>query len=414
MGNKLVAFLGKGKYDTTEYVWGDRSLICQYSMVASTSFMEADQVVVFATREARESHEQPLRQAMPEWAHLEVIEIPRGEKQEELWEIFSLVAGAVQNRDVLVFDVTHGLRSFPIIGVLAAAFLRSALGLDLRAVLYGAYDVRDQSVTPSRTQMFDLTPLLTLLEWAVAADRFNRTGDSRYFASLLKQKQAHLAKQFQGRREELTQLGDLGRLSGALSEISQSLALIRPHLAMQQIAALRPKMEKALPLLEKEVKPFRLVFDIVLNAYESLALSEPTSEPWKDLECERRMIEWYADREHWVQAISLTREWLLSWVMYHLGLNSFTDLSDRHRIESVVNSEADEFVQAKRDGTEFNSVFLKQIPNLDRVLGLWKNVAEVRNDIDHAGMRQNPKEPNSLVSGVKSIIEQIKELPIQR
>ena len=93
----------------------------------------------------------------------------------------------------MAFDITHGLRLFPLVGLLAAAFLRSGLSVDLQAVLYGAFDVRDRGVTPNRTPMFDLSPMLALLEWSTAADRFNRTGDSRYLASLVSAQRKQLA-----------------------------------------------------------------------------------------------------------------------------------------------------------------------------------------------------------------------------
>jgi hypothetical protein len=50
------------------------------------------------------------------------------------------------------------------LALLAAAFLRSAKGIRLRALLYGAYDARENDVAP----VFDLTPFLDLLEWMFA------------------------------------------------------------------------------------------------------------------------------------------------------------------------------------------------------------------------------------------------------
>lgn len=415
---KLLAFLGTGIYNETEYVWNGQAVISRYAIVASARFARANSAIIFATEEARQTHEDPLREAlqkvMPENSSANFVPVKRGETETELWSIFAQVAQAVQKNEEITFDVTHGLRSFPLIGLLAAAFLRAAFSIQLRHVFYGAFDVRDQSVTPHRTPMFDLTPLLTLLEWAVAADRFNRTGDARYFASLLREQQKRLALQAQNQPEHLAQIGKLGSLASALTNISQSLALIRPHLAMMQIANLPAQADAALPVLAEAeaVLPFRLVLDATLETYRPLGLADPFADTRRDLETQRQLIAWYAEREHWPQAVSLAREWLVSWVMAHLGMKNLTSLSDRHRIEGVVNSEAEEFLKAKTTGEVFQAVFLKSLPQVETVLGLWKSLTNVRNDIDHAGMRENPLQPQDLIEQVRNHINAINSLPL--
>lgn len=411
---KLLAFLGTGRYDKTEYIWQGKSAIACYAMVASAQFCQTDKAIIFATKEAQQTHEQPLRQDMPKQVVVDFVSVPKGEEESELWDIFTQVAEHVQPGEEIAFDVTHGLRSFPLIGLLAAAFLRAGLGVRLQRVFYGAFDVRDQSVTPNRTPMFDLTPMLTLLEWAVAADRFNRTGDSRYFASLLRQQQKNLASQAQ-EQPQRQQIGKIGVLASALTNISQSLALIRPHLAMQKIEQLPAQAEAALPILAeaKAAQPFHLLLDATLKTYSPLGLANPLGDTLRNIKTQRELIIWYAEREHWVQAVSLAREWLVSWVMFYLGMNTLTILSDRQRIEDVINSEAEEFLRAKKAKRAFQPVFLKTLPQIETMLGLWKALADVRNDIDHAGMRENPQEPQKLIDQIKKHIETIRQLPLE-
>ncbi|MFZ5809614.1 MAG: TIGR02221 family CRISPR-associated protein [Chloroflexota bacterium] len=409
---KLLTFLGTGLYEETEYCWNDQPVISRFAPVASCKFISANQAVVFATSEAELAHGSSLREllAIP----VQFVPVPKGETETELWEIFSKVAKNVEPGEEVAFDVTHGLRSFPLIGILTAAFLRVGMDVSLKAVFYGAFDVRDRSVTPHRTRMFDLTPMLSLLEWAAAADRFNRTGDARYFASLLKQQQKKLALQDQRQPERLDQIGHIGRLASILTDISQSLSLIRPHLAMQLIETLPKKTESALPILAEAeaAQPFQLLLDSTLNTYQPLAMSDPSADPRQDLLTQRVLINWYAEREHWAQAVSLAREWLVSWVMIHLGLKDLITLSDRQRIEHVVNSEAEEYLKTIKQDAAFQPVFLKSIPDIEKVLSLWKSLTETRNDIDHAGMRENPQKPDDLIKQIKTHIELLKSLPV--
>ncbi len=409
---KLLTFLGTGAYDETEYCWNGQPVISRFAPVASCKFISANQAVIFATSEAELAHGNSLREllAIP----VKFIPIPKGETESELWDIFNKIAKNVEPGEEVAFDVTHGLRSFPLIGLLTAAFLRVGMNVTLKAVFYGAYDARDKRLTPHRTPMFDLTPMLSLLEWAAAADRFNRTGDARYFASLLKQQQKMLALQAQEQPDRLEQIGQIGRLASLLTNISQSLSLIRPHLAMQLIETLPEMSESALPILAEAeaAQPFQLLLESTLNTYQPLAMSDPSVDPRQDLITQRVLINWYAEREHWAQTVSLAREWLVSWVMLHLGLKDLVTLSDRQRIEQVVNSEAEEYLKTIKQDVAFQPVFLKSIPDIEKVLSLWKSLTETRNDIDHAGMRQNPQKPDDLIKQIKAHIDILKSLPI--
>jgi hypothetical protein len=183
---------------------------------------------------------------------------------------------------------------------------------------------------------------------------------------------------------------------------------------MQQVASLPNKVERALSILAQAeaTLPFRLLLDSMLEAYKPLALEAPTENLKKDLEIERALITWYAAREHWVPAGSISREWLVSWVMVNLGLNTLTVLSDRRRVEDVVNEEAAEYIKTKEQHGDFVPVFLKSLPQLEMVLGLWKALSDVRNDIDHAGMRENPGKPDDLIKHVKKYIQAIQDLPL--
>lgn len=409
---KLLTFLGTGRYDETEYTWNGQGIVSRFAPVASCQFIQAREAVIFATDEAEAAHGQALREALNIPAQF--APVPKGENEAELWRVFSKVAESVLPGEEVAFDVTHGLRSFPLVGLLAAAFLRAGMGIELKAVFYGAFDVRDQQSMPHRTPMFDLTPMLKLQEWAAASDRFNRTGDARYFASLLREQQKNLALQAQGKPQQLEDIGQIGKLASALTDISQSLTLIRPNRAMQQIEKLPEKAKAALPVLAQAAaaRPFQLVLNSTLDAYQSLALSDPAANVMQDLQTQRTLIAWYAEREHWMQTVSLAREWLVSWVMLQLGLTTLTVLGDRHRIEGVVNSEAAEFLKAKQQNQTFQPVFLKSLPQIETVLGLWKSLTETRNDIDHAAMRENPETPENLIKQIKAYIESLSLLPI--
>jgi len=127
---------------------------------------------------------------------------------------------------------------------------------------------------------------------------------------------------------------------------------------------------------------------------------------------ERRMVGWYIERELWVQAVSLAREWLLSWVMFQLGLTYLNRLENRQYVERTLGAEAEAFLNAKRNGQTHQSVFLRNLPELEQALSLWSSITKVRNDVDHAGKREDPADPKSLQENIKSLYEHLKNLPV--
>ncbi len=413
---KLLTFLGTGRYDETVYVLDTREQSARYAPVASCAFLRPDELIVFATKDAQDAHGDSLRAAVS--VPVTFVPIPLGANERELWEIFECIGNAVQPRDQVAFDITHGLRSSPLIGLLAAAFLRAGLDVNVRAVLYGAFDV-GKVVSPGRTPMFDLSPMLALLEWANAADRFNRTGDARYLANLVERQRKTSALAAKGDPEQLRQIGALGNLASTLSKISQGVQLIRPRQVMEQVAGLSERVERARPAMERaaSAQPFSLLLEHVIEIYkplEQVAVPNDTvrTQVRQMLFTERTLIHWYAERELWAQAISLAREWFVSWVMFQLGVLNTTQLDARERISHVVGAEASDFIKAKQAEKPFTPIFLAAVPQVETVLALWNPLTDARNDVLHAGMRDEPGKPDDLIKQIKQHIETLDTLPL--
>ncbi|MGB9800263.1 MAG: TIGR02221 family CRISPR-associated protein [Thermanaerothrix sp.] len=417
---KLLTFLGTGNYQCTTYFWDGKEYKTDYAPVASCHFLQPQQLILFVTSDARNTHLEKLTNQLPAGVSVDAREIPTGQDEKQLWEIFSAVASAVSPKEEVAFDITHGLRSFPLIGLLAAAFLRSGFNVKVQAVLYGGYDVRDKST--NRTPMFDLTPMITLLEWAVAADRFNRTGDSRYLASIVKEFRPRLAQVAKDSNLPLDEVGGLGNLAGALTSISHSLQLIRPQNIAEQIESLPSTIEKAKPALEwaVEVSPLSLLLDQIVDNYAPLGLKAPNENPREFLHQQRRLIDFYIQREQWVQAITLAREWMVNWFMFHLGFYDFTS-EDRQRVENDINTEAKNYrkqhdtnTEAKNDREQhdYQPGFPNRVPEVSSALKLWNDIIQVRNDINHAGFRKNPADAESLIGNIRKLVQSLQKLPI--
>ena len=414
---KLLTFLGTGRYLETTYYWQDQECTTRFSPVATCNFLQPQTLVVFLTDEARQHVFPDFQTALPKELTVIPKSIPLGKDEQQLWQIFEQVSGAVEEGEEVAFDITHGLRSFPYIGLLVAAFLQSGLGISLRAVLYGAYDVRDQSTKPPRTPMFDLTPMLTLLEWANASERFNRTGDSRLLSQLIKKQRKSLAEQAQGDKTILDQVGNLASFAGSLETISNSLRLIRPYQAMQTIYELPARAEKAKPSLQRSApaQPFAQLLQKILETYQPLALENPLDDQNIDamLQVSRQMVHWYAEHDQWVQAAALSREWLESWIIWQLDPSKIYSRDHREEMGEKIGKDANNYLLCKKNNQKFSPEYLADFPNAEKILSLWLSLRDVRNDILHAGMRENAAPPDTLIKNLQQYIDDLDQLPIR-
>jgi CRISPR-associated DxTHG motif protein len=404
---KLIAFLGLGQYQSTRYYLGDQEWASSFSPPAVAHFVRPDIVLICATPQVRAGPHLPALQRELEQAGLasQIIEIPDGKDETELWQIFDAMTEAVEAGDTVIFDITHSFRSLPLLAFLAVAYLKAARGVTTEKLLYGAYEARDQA--SNRTPIFDLTPFVDLLEWLTAAERFVEVGDGRRLSELLQwgiPTGPELAQHSQAR-----QLRDrLKPAATIVEDISLALRLIRPLETAQAAAKLQEALENAGPVIQQRARPFALLADQVAQAYSPFALDEEAAISWPGLKVQYQMIDWYLKKDQLVQAVALAREWIVTALLLRFGGQM---LEPKHRAEAewVLNSAARKRGDVPQTPTELG-VTLEALPYAPHLVGLWSKLGQLRNDIAHAGMRQAYGQSKGLSRQIGRAWEQLQSL----
>lgn len=394
---KLFSFLGVNPYTPTTYDWEGQTKTTNFTTAACVEFLKPAEVIVFMTEKAKTENFAPLQQELEPLSIQPVpVIVPLGQDQDELWEIFNALNDKVNDGDVIAMDITNGQRSLPFLALLTAAFMKTARDINVKHILYGAFDVA-KSVGMEHTPIFDLSEMLNLLDWSVAADRFIRFGDSADMASLLIQHSVQIKKEHNYAHTTNAQVEPFEDTANSLKRVTSALALLRPYHAMEEIDKLDKNIKRASEAeREKRFSPLYRLLEKIDGSYSALANPAPENggddEIAKTLEQERKLIFWYRDHGYWVQAISLAREWLVSWVMYRCGeLDLLKDDLRTKKYEADINS----FTHTKSQwsGTGFIASFTDGKEFAD----LWNEIVEIRNDIDHAGKNIQPKAADSLI-----------------
>ena len=160
-------------------------------------------------------------------------------------------------------------------------------------------------------------------------------------------------------------------------------------------------------------RPFALLADQVRDSYAPFSLVAPLDHNnWPaNLRLQLAMIRWYVDKEQVVQAATLAREWIVSLVAYRVGAASLVDLdNERSPIEGALNNQS-----RLRSGKEVNrpssrDADVAALPALDDLIAVWGKMRDLRNDIAHVGMNEQPKSASTLYRKMTAIYPELNDL----
>ena len=189
----LLTSLGTGNYHPSSYQIEDSISDQQaFFSVALAKHLSPDRVISLQTSQAADLHGTALANDLKRLnIDHEVVSIPEGKSENELWQIFSVLTSHIPQACTLHLDITHGFRSLPLLGFIALNYLRVTRNITIGSLRYGAWEAKNNNdIAPS----FDLSPFLTLLDWSAAADQFKATGAADRIARLLKETQISLWK----------------------------------------------------------------------------------------------------------------------------------------------------------------------------------------------------------------------------
>ena len=393
MGKKLiVAFLGTGNYREVDYLLDDQSYTTPFTQVALARHYQDYGLWVFLTKKACEVNGQKLKEKLPSHTSVEFFTVPEGKSEEEHWEIFNLLVEKIPSGAELVVDVSHGFRSQPLLALAALRFLEVVKAVQIRRLLYGAL-LEDES----RGQFIDLTPFLELLNWTQAAWDLMRYGWGKPLADLFTQVQdegwRRTLEASEKGGQKVTKLKPLGE---TLKNLSVALELIRAEEAVRLAGELVQKADAAL----KEVRglpqeqPIALLLRQIRDKYAALHVQEPFS--LEGLRAQVEMLKILLETGSLAQALALMRELLVTKVCLDNGLDP---LMGREVAEAFLNLYAK--LSRQPNGSKEPSGQLGQ---------LWRNVADVRNDVAHAGMRPNAMPGPTIQKKVEELRRELERL----
>jgi len=432
MVKRLIAFLGLGQtryavadrkrgYEPIVYEHaGERSQRVELVQAALDQILGPfDHVTLFATDEAKELWRSSLSSA---WRDVPLTRVPNGKTDADHWTIFEAVVRALDEAPAdaeVVFDVTHGYRVQPMVGIAALTFWfservrRGAVAPSVR-VTYGAFEAATEIEGTKVAPIWDLTTLVLVARWNAALDalmRYGRADDMERLASEIgtpARKKAH-AEQDTAARDQATYLVSLGRAAkgyaddlalarlrdlmtgskgkgGSAAELAELLAKQDAGRLMDRIPALRGAMED----LKRDVAPLR-----------ATSVLAPASFPsWVHLAGIYGRLQRFAEQAMVLREGVITRYGHLT---SNVGPEPGTPGSKeaRGRLERDLGGLAEQYRHGKQEEKEkFRRTYANR---LREIVDLANAVYEPRNDIEHGGLNDQPSSAKDLRASLEAL-----------
>ncbi len=433
MGTRIVTFLGLGSpepphYQPCVYEWdGVRSIATPIHDAVAVQASEGPvSMLVLGTDAVKERwfgddqlFVSLLREALPSSVEAQVAfrRLPDGQTEEERWEIFEIFVESLSPHaldwdgeaegesalkeeaapDQILVDITHGWRSQSFFAASAVAFVlseRQRQGTresspDLR-ILYAAFQ-RGQEVTP----VWELTQLMTVMEWNAAIDGLMRYGRSDDLSELLTDLHRVTVQRRRAEGLPMKENPKFKKLGAQIRTWADELVTARiPRILKKEKSGLAETLEEVAPALQRWVPPLRAQIEALKSWSTQMVAADVVS--FEGLHASLHLADIYLKTQRYSELTSLLRETIVSaWTLVSVESKELLQPEDIGFKEQRQEME-------RQLGTK------SQEPNPKGFPRFYKELADFRNDVQHCGFRSNARHSRTIVEKLPGYVEQIR------
>ena len=404
----FISFLGTNNYVETYYELEGKKTphpvrFVQEALIGfiiNELWTENDRIFIFCTKESEDKnwkdngHQQTASEIEKEGLQgrlerknllpkIEPVLIPEGFSEDEIWQIFNTVYGKLEQGDEIYFDVTHAFRSIPMFSTVLFNYASFLKGTTLRSIHYGAFEklgvafeVKKMPMENRVAPVLNLTSLIELQNWTSAANEFINFGSTKRLQEMTMDEIKPILIKTQGRDEISSQLrNSLNNINNLAANIktNRGIKIIGGssnfgNIKQQLIAPLTP----ILNIIENDVKDFKL------NDVQNMFVS----------------VKWCIDKNLVQEGFTLLQEGIIA---MFLPNDDHAAENKRNFVSGYLNRyEKNDFDDSKFDFPDDEKEALKKdlksnckLPELAK---LFSQISAIRNDINHAGFRENTME----------------------
>lgn len=319
-----------------------------------------------------------------------VENVPIGNDEKEIMSIFSTIFGLLQEGDELYFDITHGFRYLPMITLVLGNYSKFLKNVTVRWIGYGNFEGRNQATNIA--QVVDLTSMSMLQDWTTAAADFINNGNAASVVSLTQQQLRPILREAKGSDANATAIK---KMSSALNNVVNDFKYCRGFNIIEATNVKELK-ESLAELQECMIEPLTPLIGTIGDSVSEFDDSSSIS-----IANGFAAARWCLDNNMSQQAATIMQETVISHICIKHSLDYKTE-SQRNIASRALNVKAYEkpmetWVLKYDEYEPFKSIIeTEPLLDNDEFLKTYKNLAELRNDLNHCGMRNNPMKTTQL------------------
>ena len=343
-----------------------------------------------------------------------------GNNEEEIWKIFTSTFNELNDGDELYFDVTHAFRFLPMLILVLCDYAKFLKNVTIKSITYGNYEARNKE--NNKAPIIDLLSLSQLQDWTYAAGTYLDSGNVNKLVEMSSVNYADYAEKLK------ETIADFHTCRGISIIESSNIKQVKTLMDSMDTSDLPP-----LKFIFDKVKADFCKYDDVLNVkngYES--------------------AKWCYKNQLYQQAITILIETVISDVCLYENLdwkmranrdaasNSLFICSDKKLINNEIGwiifkredkdkyqkdylelknkeektAEEIDLMEKYDEEKKFKPKFLKDLllyrqlvasRRVKELVELSSMIKDVRDDIDHAGMRNGARSFSEIETKLKEI-----------
>lgn len=147
------------------------------------------------------------------------ISIEDASTQNKIWSVFQAIYSEIEEGDEIIFDITHGFRSIPMLAIIILNYARVTKGCQIGGIYYGAYEAaRDHNgIAP----IVDLTVYNEILQWTSATEAFIQYGNADQIQMVYKEKMKNISN------DEKKNWSGVSKTVAAMKNLADTIATCR-------------------------------------------------------------------------------------------------------------------------------------------------------------------------------------------
>ena len=402
----FLSFLGLGNYEKCVYTFEkEKSKNVKFVQNAIVEICKDkfDKKFVLCTPSAKNTHYNSL---VNEIGHsFEAVNISEDMSEKGIWEIFQQIYDVLNENDEVVFDITHSFRFMPMLGITLLQMAKFLKNIKVKKVFYGAYEPNKFKNGITEFPLVDLTSFSMLQDWILAGYTLVNTGRAEEIEKLAKNDLIPILKESKGKNIEAANLRKIA------DKIQDMTLNFRTNRGNEIITAHEMKEinESVKEIKESNLlKPFKLVIE---NIHSDTKKFE-----YKNEENIIYSIQWCIDKDLVQQGMTVLQEGISTLVLKEIGeKNQYNNINIRGDVSHVLqnlNNPSDKFKENLSKELKLKDLQKKilNIKEINKLSKIYLEIANLRNDINHAGFRNNPLKAQKFSKKLKENFEKFKEI----